>query len=187
VIADLTDHNPNVFYEMAIRHVVRKPIVQLIQAGQKIPFDVSPMRTIEFNLSDPDELLEAVGKLKRQIDEVGKNPAQADNPISSAIDLQNLRSSSDPNAKVNFQILERLNAVSADMADMKRLFRVISLGPLTPGSGKGAHALLLKAFDTVAIKDIAASLAPTTTAAEQPKWKWTGEETEQDDNDAEKS
>ena len=59
VIADLTDHNPNVFYELAIRDAVRKPIVQLIQAGQKIPFDVSPMRTLKINIADPDELDEA--------------------------------------------------------------------------------------------------------------------------------
>ncbi len=29
VVADLTDHNPNVFYELAIRHAVAKPLVQL--------------------------------------------------------------------------------------------------------------------------------------------------------------
>lgn len=32
VVADLTEHNPNVFYELAIRHALKKPIVQLIQA-----------------------------------------------------------------------------------------------------------------------------------------------------------
>src|ERR1039457_5304175 len=34
VIADLTDSNPNVFYELAVRHVVRKPLILLIERGQ---------------------------------------------------------------------------------------------------------------------------------------------------------
>src|SRR3954464_14465268 len=40
VIADLTDHNPNVMYELAIRHAAQKPFVQLIDKNQTIPFDV---------------------------------------------------------------------------------------------------------------------------------------------------
>ena len=34
VIADLTERNPNVFYELAIRHALRKPLVQLIKQGR---------------------------------------------------------------------------------------------------------------------------------------------------------
>ena len=41
VVADLTERNPNVFYELAIRHALRKPLVQLIKKGEQIPFDVA--------------------------------------------------------------------------------------------------------------------------------------------------
>mgnify|MGYP003877561775 CR=1 FL=1 len=30
VIADLSEHNPNVFYELAIRHVTNKPVILLM-------------------------------------------------------------------------------------------------------------------------------------------------------------
>src|SRR5205809_7289625 len=36
VIADLTDHNANVYYELAIRHAIRKPLVEIIKRGQPI-------------------------------------------------------------------------------------------------------------------------------------------------------
>lgn len=46
VVADLSYHNPNVFYELALRHAVRRPIVQLIRVADRIPFDLQPFRTI---------------------------------------------------------------------------------------------------------------------------------------------
>lgn len=33
IVADLTGHNPNVFYELAVRHAIKKPVVQIIQRG----------------------------------------------------------------------------------------------------------------------------------------------------------
>ena len=38
--------NPNVFYELAVRHVACKPVVHLITAGEQIPFDVANMRAV---------------------------------------------------------------------------------------------------------------------------------------------
>jgi hypothetical protein len=47
VVADLSFHNPNVFYEMALRHALRLPIVQIVRRADGIPFDVDQFRTIE--------------------------------------------------------------------------------------------------------------------------------------------
>ncbi len=52
VIADLSFSNPNVYYELALRHAVRKPVVQLIRAGDKLPFDVGQYRTVEIDMTD---------------------------------------------------------------------------------------------------------------------------------------
>jgi len=45
VVADLTGSNPNVFYELAIRHAIAKPFIQ-ITADRTLPFDVAPQKTI---------------------------------------------------------------------------------------------------------------------------------------------
>lgn len=50
VVADVTTANPNVFYEMGIRHVVGKPIVHIARAGETLPFDVAGMRTVFMDL-----------------------------------------------------------------------------------------------------------------------------------------
>jgi hypothetical protein len=59
VVADLTDANANVYYELAIRHFVKKPVVHLITEGQKPPFDVAQMRYISYDLADPDSVEQA--------------------------------------------------------------------------------------------------------------------------------
>lgn len=52
VIADLSFHNPNVFYEMALRHATKLPIVQICRKCDRLPFDVNQVRTIVLDTSD---------------------------------------------------------------------------------------------------------------------------------------
>ncbi len=52
VIVDMSYHNPNVFYELAIRHMMRLPIVQIVRKSDTIPFDVNQMRTVIIDTSD---------------------------------------------------------------------------------------------------------------------------------------
>ena len=49
VIADLTGMNPNVFYELGIRHVLSKcGTVLIINKGETIPFDNESLRVIQY-------------------------------------------------------------------------------------------------------------------------------------------
>ena len=51
-IVDLTGHNPNVFYECGRRHENGKPFIQIMNKGERIPFDLSGIRTVFYDLSD---------------------------------------------------------------------------------------------------------------------------------------
>lgn len=52
VVADLSFHNPNVFYELALRHATDKPTVHLIRTQDRIPFDIDQFRTIRIDTTD---------------------------------------------------------------------------------------------------------------------------------------
>lgn len=70
VIADLTGRNPNVFYELAIRHFTGRPIVQLIELNDVLPFDVFDFKTIQVDHKDIDSIEDAKEKLGLYIDAV---------------------------------------------------------------------------------------------------------------------
>jgi len=92
VIADLTDHNPNVFYELAIRHGLRKPFIQMIRADQRIPFDVGQQRTIKFDASSLVGGENAKEELKKQVLACTTEGFLMETPLGSAFDFQALQS-----------------------------------------------------------------------------------------------
>lgn len=51
-VVDLSFHNPNAFYEMALRHACGLPIVQVTRKCDKPPFDVNQVRTVVVDTSD---------------------------------------------------------------------------------------------------------------------------------------
>lgn len=118
VVADLTDHNPNVFYELAVRHAVRKPIVQLIEDGQKIPFDVAANRTIQVDHHDLDSVQRAREQLKLQIENAAAKPEDVDSPISSAVDLKAFKQSEDPATKSNAEVLMMIQQLKVEVSQL---------------------------------------------------------------------
>ena len=87
VIADLSYHNPNVFYELAVRHMEGLPAIHLIRSCDKIPFDIGNFRTITLDLTDIYSFVPQMETYKSQISSQLRSlleaNGEADNPISS--------------------------------------------------------------------------------------------------------
>lgn len=115
VIADLTDHNPNVFYELAIRHSHRKPAILLIQEDQTIPFDISDMRVIPYRL-DLKGAEKAKNLISAQLKEIISNPNDSYNPISVSEQIYALNTNpkSSETDKQFGQILSLLYTLSSE-------------------------------------------------------------------------
>jgi hypothetical protein len=64
IIAELSKHNPNVYFELGLAHAKKKKIVMITQKIQKVPFDLKHLRMVIYKPSDINGLKE---KLKTEL------------------------------------------------------------------------------------------------------------------------
>ena len=121
VVADLTDRNPNVFYELAVRHVLRKPLVQIIRRGDQIPFDVAGTRTIHVDHQDLDSVEEAKKEIIKHID-LSVKMQTIETPISVAVDLKMLRHSDNPEQRSLGELVSAIADMKNDIASLHKRF-----------------------------------------------------------------
>lgn len=67
VIADMTEYNPNAFYEMGFRHALGKPLIPIVEEDTKLPFDVANLRTITYATNDLEKADAAKTRLRETI------------------------------------------------------------------------------------------------------------------------
>jgi hypothetical protein len=93
VLAVLTDFNPNVWYELGVRHSLRKGTIMMIERGEdqrlELPFDVKVYGVIDYaKHKDPAELLkdpELEQDFKRHIAKV--EAGEASNPVADSLSV----------------------------------------------------------------------------------------------------
>jgi len=120
VVADLTDRNANAHYELALRHVTRKPIVHMLLEGQALPFDIAHQRTIYYDTQDLDAAEQAKVDLAKHVDAVLRNPEAADNPIAAALLVLDLAKSKGTTDQTLARILKAVTELREDLRLVQR-------------------------------------------------------------------
>lgn len=82
VLADLTDQNPNVFYELGVRHALKNRTILIAQDEKFIPFDLRPYATYVYNGKTKRGREELATRLRELLADVDQSPDRADNPVS---------------------------------------------------------------------------------------------------------
>jgi hypothetical protein len=85
VVADLSYHNPNVFYELAVRHATGKPVIHIKRTSDPIPFDNKDFRTIDIAFDDKFDILSQIETVRSTIAQFSRQSLGAgdnsDNPL----------------------------------------------------------------------------------------------------------
>lgn len=61
--------NPNVFYELGVRHTCQLPTIQIIRKADKIPFDVAQGRTIVIDTGSVYTIMDRFDSAKKELKE----------------------------------------------------------------------------------------------------------------------
>ncbi len=121
VVADLTDHNANVFYELTLRHAFRKPIVQLITSDQRIPFDVQGTRVVKYGL-DLDSASEARNNVSKQIKTALSSEVEVESPVTIAAQIDELTRTTLPENQLIMKTLsDQIENMNKAISDMSKL------------------------------------------------------------------
>jgi hypothetical protein len=90
VVADLTELNPNAFYELGIRHSAEKPAIHVAKLGTPLPFDNASHRTIFIDLSDWQSIQRGRTQLAGSARAIQDPDFQISNPITQCLNLNRL-------------------------------------------------------------------------------------------------
>jgi len=101
VVADLSDMNPSVMYELGIRHSAQKPVIHISTLGTRIPFDIAGFRRIEVDLSDIDSVSRAADQLSNLIDLIDSDPERFESPVSSAMAVRAFQNLSQKDVRID--------------------------------------------------------------------------------------
>lgn len=119
-IANLTTLNPNVMYELAIRHAVRKPVIQILQKGtKKLPFDVIEERTI-FYENDMSGVIE-LSKSLREMLPLALDDEEPDNPIYRVAKQKAIMQKITTNEEPMEYIIEQMNSLQSQVSKLAPL------------------------------------------------------------------
>ena len=145
-VADLTNANANVFYELGLRHAVRPWSTVLIfaEGGPQLPFDVAPLRAMAYRLAPDGAPVEAESfktaltrrllEARKAVDEMETVPA--DSPVYQLVEgypdvahrkTDEFREKVDYAAEIKEKLaaarragLDALRAVEAELGNLKR-------------------------------------------------------------------
>jgi|WetSurMetagenome_2_1015567.scaffolds.fasta_scaffold73379_2 hypothetical protein len=143
VIADLTDRNANVFYELGVRHATKDRSILIAQKQEDIPFDLQGYAFHVYGWKTPEYIKALSDKIRQILTEMDSNPNRPDNPVSDFLRVRHPAETELATATVtpiDVQIAQPLAGQASEGADIPKLVRTL-VGRNRPQDAKTIYRL----------------------------------------------
>lgn len=123
VIANLTELNPNVFYELGLRHAIGKHVISIAENGTNLPFDVNDQRTIFFE-NDIAGTSELQSNLQIAVNSITSSE-EVDNPFYDAMRVSQIKEKIDSSKSevegesINEIIMEEIGSLRKQITNIQ--------------------------------------------------------------------
>ena len=104
VIADMSDRNPNVFYEVGYAHAKDKLVILITDDASSIPFDLQHCRHLVYGNSVSflrEELIEQLSWAIKEIENVRDSQIRVESTVGGVVDKTEYRASANMDLKID--------------------------------------------------------------------------------------
>lgn len=161
VIADITDHNPNVFWELGVRLSLQYKTITIAEEDTVIPFDVSTKKVLFYSSKKkPDINKQFFTDLNNAIHDCINNPDKSDSVVIDTLSLHKSTSTEEPDSESEIQeaifnfkkLLKRLynskgviaKAFASDLLNDDKFKKYLGVSPGTRyGNSLGDHEIYI--------------------------------------------
>jgi hypothetical protein len=119
LIAEMTEKNANVFYELGLAHAIGKPVILVAETIADVPFDLQALRVILYDKNNPEWGRKLRANVTRYIKETRDDTASAVPPM--------FRKVVKSQAPAEPELVARVSALERQVGSVRAMF-----GPMVP-------------------------------------------------------
>jgi hypothetical protein len=137
-IADLSGRNPNVFYELGVRHAVNDNTILIAQREEDVPFDLRGQRLIIYE-RDFEGGVRLRNALVEAIEDILRSPKKSDNPVrrhllereTQKIDVGGIPPGYDVVKELLAEVVSLRREFKDQLAEVRQIMHAVTSPPAT--------------------------------------------------------
>lgn len=129
VLADITDRNANVFYELGVRHSLSKRTIIVSQNADDIPSDLRGYWFLRYG-TDPELVAKFKEDIRRLISEIEEHPQKCDSPVADYLERENISLSQ----YAQRENIKKLGALCTELSGNALLLQAMDARAKKPGA-----------------------------------------------------